>query len=146
MDSDSGLPDFVGDHFQYMVRGSAGVRFGQLIFFGSGLALPIIAVVGLRKWAVEGGFTRALLIGVLGLFVISFMWYLQWMQSRLQRFRAERPSSYSRWFDRRRKRKAMPAGLHMRLTGIHVRYLLLSRDPTPAETLSLSLMLARRGS
>jgi hypothetical protein len=145
MDNDTGLPDFVGDHFQYMVRGSAGVRFGQLIFFGSGLALPIVAVAGLRKWAVEAGFARTLLVAVMGLFVVSFMWYLQWMQSRLQRFRAERPSSYSRWFDRRRKRKALPAGLHLRLTGIHIRYLLFSRPPTPAETLSLSLQLARRG-
>jgi hypothetical protein len=145
MENDTGLPDFVGDHFKYMVRGSAGVRFGQLIFFGSGLALPIIAIVGLKQWAVEAGFTRTLLFAVLGLFVVSLLWYLQWMQSRMQRFRAERPSSYSRWFDRRRKRKRFPPGLHLRLTHLHLRYLLFSRDPTPAETLSLSMMLARRG-
>jgi hypothetical protein len=145
MENDTGLPDFVGDHFKYMVRGSAGVRFGQLIFFGSGLALPVIAIVGLKKWAVEAGFTRTLLIAVLGLFVASLLWYLQWMQSRLQRFRAERPSSYSRWFDRRRKRKRVPPALHLRLTRLHLRYLILSRPPTSAETLSLSMMLARRG-
>jgi hypothetical protein len=144
MENDTGLPDFVGDHFAYMVRGSAGVRFGQLIFFGSGLALPVIAIAGLKKWAVEGGFARTLLFAVLGLFVASLMWYLQWMQSRLQRFRNERPSSYSRWFGRR-KRKSLPAGLHLRLTRMHLRYLLLSRAPTPAETLTLSMMLARRG-
>lgn len=144
MESDTGLPDFVGDHFAYMVRGSAGVRFGQLIFFGSGLALPVIAIAGLKQWAVEGGFARTLLFTVLGLFVPSLMWYLHWMQSRLQRFRTERPSSYSRWFGRR-KRKAVPAGMHIRLTRMHLRYLLLSRAPTPAETLTLSIMLARRG-
>jgi hypothetical protein len=144
MENDTGLPDFVGDHFTYMVRGSAAVRFGQLIFFGSGLALPVIAVAGLQEWAVEDGFTRTLLFAVLGLFVVSLMWYLQWMQSRLQRFRTERPSSYSRWFGRRRRRR-VPAGLHLRLTRLHLRYLLLSRAPTPAETLTLSMMLARRG-
>ena len=144
MENDTGLPDFVGDHFAYMVRGSAGVRFGQLMFFGSGLALPIIAVVGLKKWALEGGFARTLLLAVSGLFVVSLLWYLQWMQSRLQQFRTERPSSYSRWFGRR-KRKALPASLQLRLTRLHLRYLLLSRAPTPAETLTLSMMLARRG-
>ena len=144
MENDTGLPDFVGDHFAYMVRGSAGVRFGQLVFFGSGLALPVIAVALVKQWALEAGFARTLLFGVLGLFVASLMWYLQWMQSRLQRFRKERPSSYSRWFGRR-KRKALPAGLHLRLTRMHLRYLLLSRAPTKAETLTLSMMLARSG-
>jgi len=145
MENDTGLPDFVGDHFAYMVRGSAGVRFGQLIFFGSGLALPVIAVAFVKQWALQPGFARTLLFTVLGLFVASMMWYLQWMQSRLQRFRTEQPSSYSRWFGRR-KRKAVPAGLHLRLTRMHLRYLLLSRAPTKAETLTLSMMFARAGS
>jgi hypothetical protein len=144
MENDTGLPDFVGDHFDYLIRGSRAARLGQLIFFGSGLALPLIAVLGLKKWTTEAGFTRTLLITSLVVFALSLMWYLQWMQGRLKRFRKERPASYTRWYGRR-KRKSVPAFLHMRLTRIHLRYLILSRQPTSAETLSLSMMLARRG-
>lgn len=147
MEHDTGLPDFVADHFAYLVRGSPLARFGQITFYVSALALPVIGVARVPDLAVPGASAGSLasLVGVAILFTISFMWYLHWFQSRLERFQKERPASYSRWFGQRRRRlrTGQPAIL-VRLSVMQLRYLVFSRVPSSGETLALSMLLARR--
>jgi hypothetical protein len=78
-------------------------------------------------------------------FAASFVWYVAWLHERQIKFRTEMPMSYARWFGARRRGPfgGMHPGANFRLAKIQVRYLLFSREPSPAETLALSLDFAR---
>ena len=66
-------------------------------------------------------------------------------KERQQKFRHEMPSSYARWFGARRRGPfgGMHPGPNLRLVKMQIRYLVLEREPSPDETLALSLDFAR---
>jgi hypothetical protein len=55
------------------------------------------------------------------------------------------PASYARWFGAKRRGPfgGMHLGSNLRLAKLQLRYLLLSREPSPTETLALSMAFAR---
>jgi hypothetical protein len=144
--TDGGLPDYVADHFTYLVRCSKPARIAQLSFFG--LAL-FVALGGpfLATGLVDdpNAIHRAVLIAIGAVFAASFLWYVQWFHDRQHKFREEMPTSYARWFGSRRRGPF--GGFHvrsnLRLAKLQLRYLLLSREPSPTETLQLSMEFAR---
>lgn len=143
--NDTGLPDYVADHFQYLVRSSSPARTGQVAFFGSGLLLPVMFLL-IPVEPVTLGLAPLIVTGTI--FFASFLWYLVWMQGRLNRFRTERPASYARWFGLRRSGPF--GGFHLlgqlRLAKMQARYLLTSREPSPAETFALTMYFVRNSS
>ncbi|MGH2706272.1 MAG: hypothetical protein ACRDJ4_14655 [Actinomycetota bacterium] len=147
MGNETGLPDYVGDHFAYLVRSSPLGRIGQLIFFGSGVALPVAFGVSFRTLA-EGGAPfglKAMLLALGGIFLASLLWYLGWTTERKEAFRKERPASYNRWFGPRR---TGPFGgfsyrNRLRLAFLQIRYLFSSREPSSTETLALTMEFVR---
>lgn len=144
--NDGGLPDYVADHFRYLVRCSKPARIGQLSFFSSAL---FVALLGpwLAPLAVDdpSAFHKGLLITAAAIAVASFLWYVQWIQGRRDKFRKEMPSSYARWFGARRRGPFGGFNLkaNLRLARLQLRYLMTSREPEPSETLALSLEFAR---
>lgn len=145
MENDTGLPDYVADHFNYLVRSSKAARMGQISFFGTALLLPIMFVTGFPEWAKGSWADMGAMVATGVVFLASFVWYVQWMHRRMARFHQERPSSYSRWFGLRRSGPLGgfdPVG-HLRLARMQLRYLLLSREPSPAETFALTMYFVR---
>jgi len=145
IENSTGLPDYVGEHFDYIVRGSLPIRIGQAIFFGSSLLLPAVIGVGLLTW--EGSLitTGTMVMTVTTVvFAISMLWYLSWMEVRLHRFRSERPASYERWYGYRRRASRGSLGDQFQLAKIQARYVFLGKDPDPGETLALSVRLSRK--
>lgn len=146
MMSDGGLPDYIADHFRYLVRCSKPARLGQLAFFGLGLLVALAGPFFLPDLVNASGIVDKAILFVGGAaFVGSFLWYVTWFQERRDRFRKEMPASYARWFGARRRSPF--GGLHLkpnlRLAHIQIRYLLTSQEPSPNETLALTLDFAR---
>lgn len=144
--SDGGLPDYIADHFTYLIRCSKPARFGQLCFFTLGIAValggPFLAPSLVNDPSV---FHRALLIGFGAVFTASFLWYVSWFAERQHKFRTEMPASYARWFGVKRRGPfgGMHLGSNLRLAKLQLRYLLFSREPSSDETLALSMAFAR---
>ena len=146
MSNHGGLPDYIADHFAYLVRCSKPARYAQLAFFGLGLLLPPAAAIFAPSLVDHpDGWNTVLLIAAGIVFAASFVWYVSWLHERQIKFRTEMPMSYARWFGARRRGPfgGMHPGPNFRLAKLQVRYLLLSREPSPAETLALSLDFAR---
>ena len=146
MSNHGGLPDYIADHFAYLVRCSNPARYAQLAFFGLGLVLPPIGALYAPSLVDHpSGWNSLILIGLGAIFIASFLWYVTWIQERQRKFREEMPMSYARWFGARRRTPfgGMYPGPNLRLAKMQIRYLVLSREPSPAETLALSLDFAR---
>jgi len=147
MSNDTGLPDYVGDHFKYLITASPKARFGQAIFFGSSFLLPILTAVSVFIWSGKyAGAATILFMSEGAVFAGSTLWYLWWMQRRLDVFRTERPVSYERWYGLHRTRSF--GGLNLpgqwRLAVIQARYVFLGKIPSAAQTLDLTMEFARR--
>jgi hypothetical protein len=142
---DSGLPDYVKDHFDYLVRSSPGIRLGQAVFFISGLIVPILMMLAIPD--IEGNMvldSYVPLIAVGAVFTITLLWHLAWIELRLFRFRRERPDSYKRWFGWTTRR----LGSHdvvgqLSLLRMQMRYVFLGKEPSDGETLELTMRLVR---
>lgn len=145
--SDGGLPDYIADHFTYLVRCSKPARLGQLSFFGLGLLVALGGPFLIPALAAgnPSAFRRGVLIGIGAVFTASFLWYVSWFAERQHKFRTEMPASYARWFGA--KRRGPFGGMHLasnlQLAKLQIRYLLLSREPSRDETLALSMAFAR---
>ena len=146
VNNQSGLPDYVGDHFEYLVRSSALTRLGQAVFFISGLVLPVMMILALPD--IEGN--RVLesyvpLMVVAAVFAISLVWHLTWIEVRRFRFRKERPDSYRRWFGWRNRRLGSSYLMgQLTLLRLQMRYVFLGKEPSPVETLELTMRFVRR--
>lgn len=146
MPTDGGLPDYIADHFAYLVRCSKPARLGQLAFFGLGIVValggPFLAPGLVNQPSL---FHKAVLIGVGIMFAASFLWYVSWFSERQHRFREEMPSSYARWFGARRRGPfgGFHLGPNLRLAKLQLRYLMTSREPSSNETLALTMEFAR---
>jgi len=148
MSTETGLPDYVGDHFTYILKATRGPRIGQAIFFGSSLLLPVIMGVILLTWSGRLPLgSRIALIITTAVFGVSLIWYLVWMQARLEKFRKECPGSYNCWYGINKRRSFAGIGLggQMRLAKIQARYLFLGKEPPATETLALTMRFSRRG-
>ncbi|MGH2731545.1 MAG: hypothetical protein ACRDJG_01100 [Actinomycetota bacterium] len=138
------MPDYVGDHFTYLIRGSLPARVGQLAFFISALLIPAwFAFWGPGYLLGSARAAPGLMAG--GVLLASFVWYAAWIHQRLQRYRQEQPASYLRWFAIRRR--SLLGRLHLRpqirFARMQLRYLLLSQEPSATETLSLTMYFVR---
>lgn len=146
VNSQSGLPDYVGDHFEYLVRSSALIRLGQAVFFISGLILPMMMLMAIPD--IEGN--RVLdsyipLIVTGAVFTISLVWHLSWIEMRRFRFRKERPDSYRRWFGWRNRRLGSSDVMgQMNLLRLQMRYVFLGKEPSSVETLELTMRFVRK--
>ena len=144
---DSGLPDYVADHFKYLVRSSVPTRIGQLVFFISGLILPVLMLMVLPNADGEKALDSPVPLVVFGaIFGVCLFWYLGWLEMRRHQFRTEKPASYARWFGWRQRRLGSrnPAA-QMGLIKMHMRYVLLGKEPSPTETLALTMRFVRNG-
>ena len=145
VNSQSGLPDYVGDHFEYLVRCSPLIRVGQAVFFISGLVLPAMMMMAIPD--IEGN--RMLvsyipLIITAAVFAISLVWHLSWIEMRRFRFRKERPDSYRRWFGWRNRRLGSSYLMgQMGLLRLQMRYVFLGKEPSSVETLELTMRFVR---
>jgi hypothetical protein len=143
--NESGLPDYVRDHFEYLIRSSAPIRLGQAIFFISGLIVPImmmLAIPDIEGNMVLDSYTPLIVVGAV--FTASLLWHLTWIEVRLLRFRRERPDSYKRWFGwttRRLGSRDLVGQLN--LLRMQMRYVFLGREPSDGETLELTMRLVR---
>jgi hypothetical protein len=142
---DSGLPDYVRDHFTYLVRSSVPTRIGQALFIVSGLVNPVLLLLAFPDAngnAVLPSLTPLFVSGAI--FAASFIWYLAWFERRRQRFREEQPTSYARWYGRRAKPLARHDLLgQLRLMKLQVRYVFLGKEPSAVETLALTMRFVR---
>jgi MFS family permease len=146
MFNDGGLPDYIADHFRYLVRCSKPARFAQLAFFGLGLVLPPVAAFLAPSLADHPWRWPTPILIVLGfIFAASFLWYVSWIHERRLKFREEMPNSYARWFGIRRHGPfgGMHPGPNLRLVKMQLKYLVLEQEPSAAETLALSMDFAR---
>ncbi|MDQ4149294.1 MAG: hypothetical protein M3164_04785 [Actinomycetota bacterium] len=145
MTNESGLPDYVGDHFAYLVRSSVPTRIGQALFLVSGLVNPVLLLLALPNADGEAALpslTPLIVSGVI--FGASFIWYFAWFEVRRQRFREEQPTSYARWYGRRLRPLASRDLLgQLRLLKLHMRYVFLGKEPSPVETLALTMRFVR---
>lgn len=145
MTNDSGLPDYVGDHFAYLVRSNLAVRMAQALFFISGLVLPVMMLLALPD--VEGNAiltSPVPLIATGALFAVCLLSYLAWLENRRRRFREEQPASYARWFGwKNRRLGSRDLGGQFGLLKLQIRYVFLGREPSPVETLALTMRLVR---
>src|SRR5437588_12292756 len=74
--SDGGLPDYIADHFRYLVRCSKPARLGQLAFFGLGIGLPLVgAFVAPTLVEHHGRWLTQVLIGLAVVCAASLRWY-----------------------------------------------------------------------
>src|SRR5258708_15309086 len=104
MSNHGGLPDYIADHFAYLVRCSKPARYAQLAFFGLGLLLPPAAAVFAPSLVDHPeGLNAVVLIAAAIVFAASFVWYVSWLHERQIKFRTEMPMSYARWFGARRR-------------------------------------------
>jgi hypothetical protein len=144
---DSGLPDYVGDHFTYLVRSTVPIRIGQALFMVSGLVNPLLLLLALPD--ANGNAVLPNLIPLIvsaSIFAVSFIWYLAWFEHRRQRFRKEQPTSYARWYGRRAKPLARHDLLgQLRLLNLHLRYVFLGKEPSSVETLALTMRFVHHG-
>jgi hypothetical protein len=145
VNSQSGLPDYVGDHFEYLVRSSLAIRLGQAVFFISGLILPAMMLLAIPD--IEGNkvlTSYVPLIVTAAVFTISLVWHLTWIEMRRYRFRKERPDSYKRWFGWRNRRLGSSDLMgQMGLLRLQMRYVFLGKEPSPVETLELTMRFVR---
>jgi hypothetical protein len=103
MSNHGGLPDYIADHFAYLVRCSKPARYAQLAFFGLGLVLPPVGAFFAPSLVDHPGGNTVPLV-ILGIvFAASFVWYVSWLHERQIKFRTEMPMSYARWFGARRR-------------------------------------------
>ena len=147
MPPETGLPDLVGDHFRYVVIASRAARIGQAIFFASAILLPLGIAFSLFSLAtrLDAPDMRPL-IAVGAVFCASLIWYLSWMEVRLHRFRTENPASYQRWYGYERKKSfGGTVSSQLKLAKLQARYVFLGKEPSPEETLDLTMEMARRG-
>lgn len=147
MSVDTGLPDYVRDHFTYVVKASKWPRLGQAVFFGSSLSLPFVMGAVLLTWSERLPVpSRVALVIISVVFSVSVLWYLFWMQSRLKTFRQERPASYERWYglSRRRSFGGSSLGSQLRLAKMQLKYVFLGKEPSAQETLELTMLFSRR--
>jgi len=147
MTNDTGLPDYVREHFDFVVRGTLMVRIGQAIFFGSSLLLPVVIGIGVLTW--EPGTTAPntlAMSAITAIFIASLVWYLSWMEIRLHKFRSERRASYERWYGFRRRIGQGSMADQWRLAKLQARYVFLGKEPSPSETLALSMQFSRKRS
>lgn len=143
--NDSGLPDYVDDLFKYLVRSPVPLRIAQIVFFVCGLILPVLMLMVLPN--IDGH--RALnthtpLFVVGGVFAACLLWYLGWLEMRRHRFRTEKPASYARWFGWRQRRLARDPMGQLHLLRLQIRYVLFGREPSPTETLALTMRFVRK--
>ncbi|MGQ0678856.1 MAG: hypothetical protein ACT4OM_04230 [Actinomycetota bacterium] len=144
MDNSSGLPDYVADHFAYFVRSSPMTRLGQASFFVSGLILPVLMLLALPNLQGEKVIDSSIpLIAVAAMFSTLLVWHLSWIEIRRFRFRKEKPSSYARWFGRQRRRLGSTPFGQIGLLRLQMRYVFLGKEPSPRETLELTMRLVR---
>lgn len=145
--NDSGLPDYVADLFKYLVRSSVPARVGQVVFFLTGMILPVLMLMILPNAEGDRALnTTAPVIATALVFGICLVWYLGWIELRRHRFRQEAPASYARWFGWRQRRLGThnPAA-QIGLLKLQMRYVFLGREPSPAETLALTMRFVRSG-
>ncbi|MGI8427344.1 MAG: hypothetical protein ACR2FO_08535 [Actinomycetota bacterium] len=145
--TETGLPDYVGDHFAYILKAGRGPRIGQAIFFGSSLLLPVIMGVILLTWSGQlPAASRGALYVTTAVFAVSTIWYLIWMQVRLEKFRTQCPDSYNCWYgiNKRRSFAGMGLGGQLRLAKIQASYVFLGKEPPASETLDLTMRFSRR--
>ncbi len=145
--TDSGLPDYVDDLFKYLVRSSVPTRIGQLVFFVSGLILPVLMLMVLPNADGEKALNSPIPLVVTGtIFGACLVWYLPWLEMRRHRFRKEKPASYARWFSWRQRRLGSRDPLaQLGLIKMQVRYVFLGKEPSPTETLALTMRFVRNG-
>lgn len=146
MSIDTGLPDYVRDHFTYVVKAKKWPRLGQALFFGSSLSLPFVSGAILVTWSEPlHPVSRVAFIITAAVFGLSVVWYLIWMQSRLERFRRERPASYDRWYGLNRRRSFGGSSLagQLKLAKMQLKYIFFGKEPSPDETLDLTMRFSR---
>ncbi len=145
MANESGLPDYVADHFTYLVRSSVLSRIGQAIFMISGIVNPVMLLLALPDAngnAVMPSLTPLIISATV--FAASFIWYLFWFESRRRRYRDEQPTSYARWYGRRlRPLTSRDIMGQLRLIKLQVRYVFLGKEPSNVETLALTMRFVR---
>ena len=145
MSGESGLPDYVKDHFDYLVRSSPAIRLGQAIFFISGLVLPVMMMLAIPDLADDmalGSYVPLIAVGAV--FTITLLWHLAWIELRLFRFRRERPDSYRRWFGWTTRRLGSRDVVgQLSLLRMQMRYVFLGKAPSDGETLELTMRLVR---
>jgi nitric oxide reductase large subunit len=143
---ESGLPDYVRDHFEYLVRSSAASRLVQAVFFISGLIFPVmlmLAIPDLEGNKVINSYVP--LIVTAAVFTASMIGYVAWVEIRLLRFRRERPESYQRWFGWRNRRLGSRDVMgQLELIRMQMRYVFLGKEPSDGETLELTMRMVRR--
>src|SRR2546429_9151435 len=146
MSNHGGLPDYIADHFAYLVRCSTPARYAQLAFFGLGLLLPPAAAVFAPSLVDHpDGLNAVVLIAAGIVFAASFVWYVSWLHERQIKFRTEMPMSYARWFGVRRRgalRRVHP-GPDLPPAQTHITDLPPSPQPPPREAPAPPLGLAR---
>jgi hypothetical protein len=145
MANDTGLPDYVLDYFDFMVRSSVRVRVGQVIFFVLGLLMPVVLILQLPDAYGESFFSNLIPLIVTGsAFIIATIWYLSWMEIRRHRFKDQRPSSYNRWYGHKLKPLGAsdPVGQFV-LIRLQLRHVFLGIEPSATETLALTMRFVR---
>lgn len=143
--NDSGLPDYVDDLFRYLVRSSVAIRMAQVVFFVSGLILPILMLMILPNADGERALDTPVPLFVLGaIFAACLFSYLGWLEMRRHRFRTEKPASYARWFGWRQKRLHRDMMAQLGLLKLQIRYVLFGKEPSPTETLALTMRIVRK--
>ncbi len=144
--NDSGLPDYVDDLFKYLVRSSVPSRLGQLAFFITGLILPVLMLMIIPNADGERALENMTPLIVIGsIFGACLIWYLSWLEIRRHRFRTEKPASYARWFGWRQRRLGAQDPLaQLSLIKMQIRYVFLGREPSPVETLALTMRFVRK--
>jgi hypothetical protein len=145
--NDSGLPDYVEDLFRYLVRSSVPMRIAQVVFFISGLILPVLMLMILPNAEGETALDTYLPLFVIGtIFAGCLFWYLGWLEMRRHQFRTEKPASYARWFgsrERERRLRRDPLA-QIGLLKLQLRYVLFGKEPSSTETLALTMRFVRK--
>jgi hypothetical protein len=81
--NDSGLPDYVDDLFRYLVRSSVAIRIAQVVFFISGLILPVLMLMILPNADGERALDTHVPLFVIGsIFAACLLSYLGWLEMR----------------------------------------------------------------
>ena len=144
--NDSGLPDYVDDLFKYLVRSNVPSRIGQVVFFISGLIMPVLMLMFIPNADGERPLENMTpLIVTAAIFGSCLVWYLSWLEIRRHRFRTEKPASYARWFGWRQRRLGSRDPLaQLSLIKMQMRYVFLGKEPSPTETLALTMRFVRK--
>ncbi|HEX2149558.1 MAG TPA: hypothetical protein VHI31_05210 [Actinomycetota bacterium] len=145
--NDSGLPDYVDDLFRYLVRSNMAIRMAQVVFFICGLILPVMMLMILPNENGETVLDTYIPLFVIGtIFAACLFWYLGWLEVRRHRFRTEKPASYARWFgwrERERRLRRDPIA-QLAFLKLQMRYVLFGKEPSPSETLALTMRFVRK--